>query len=364
MAKQRVGILTGGGDCPGLNAVIRAVTKTAISVYGMEVAGFQDGFRGLVLDQVVPLTYDAVSNILTQGGTILGTSNTDNFFGVRRAGADRLPASENRLNDALGVCRQHGITGVICVGGDGTLTVAHYLHTHGIPMIGVPKTIDNDVQHTDQTFGFDTASTVAALAIDRLHSTADSHHRVMIIEVMGRHAGWIALHAGVASGGDVILIPEIPYSLPEVCKVVERRSKTGRRFSIIVVAEGAYPRGGKPVMQVPHRKGVPDRLGGVAQVLARRIEEATGIESRATILGHLQRSGTPSPLDRLLATQFGHQAARLAAKGYYGRMVCLKARAISSVPLSEVAGHPRTIPLDAPLLQTARDVGTSFGDGK
>ncbi|MBI3291957.1 MAG: ATP-dependent 6-phosphofructokinase [Elusimicrobia bacterium] len=300
--RKRIGILTGGGDCPGLNAVIRAVTKTAISVYGMEVVGFQDGFRGLVLDQVVPLTYDAVSDILTQGGTILGTSNTDNFFGMKRTVGERLPASENRIADAVRVCRQHGVSGLICVGGDGTLTVAHYLNTHGIPVIGVPKTIDNDVMHTDQTFGFDTACTVATLAIDRLHSTAESHHRVMIIEVMGRHAGWIALHAGVASGGDVILIPEIAYSLPEVCKIVERRSRIGR--------------------------------------------------------------GTPSPLDRLLATRFGHQAAQLAAKGYYGRMVCLKANAIGSVPLSEVAGRPRTIPMDSPLIQTARDVGTSFGDGR
>jgi len=354
---KRIGILTGGGDCPGLNAVIRAVAKTAINVYGMQVIGFQDGFSGLVMDKTIPLGYDHVSNILTQGGTILGTSNKDNFFGVKRNESQRVIPGQNRLKDALRIYRKHKLEGLICVGGDGTLTVGYHLHQSGIPVIGVPKTIDNDVMHTDQTFGFDSAVWIATLAVDRLHSTAASHRRVMIVEVMGRSAGWIALHSGMAGGGDIILIPEIPYDLKKVYSVVQKRFQKGRRFSIIVVAEGAHRKGETPIyMKKAHN------LGGISAQLAENIEKDTGIECRFTVLGHLQRGGTPTPFDRVLATRYGHHAAHLAAAGEFGHMVSLKNSAIESVHLSLVAGVPRRIPLDFPLLQTARDVGTSFGD--
>lgn len=345
MSKSRIGILTGGGDCPGLNALIRAVTKSAIHFYGMEVVGFQDGFEGLVEDRTMPLTYDSVSNIIAMGGTILGTSSKGKLF---QPGRSRAP-------DALRTFRKHRLDGLLCVGGDGTLTIAHFLHRRGIPIIGIPKTIDNDVPHTDRSFGFDTAGAVAAEAVDRLHTTAASHHRVMILEVMGRHTGWIALHAGLAGGGDIILIPEIPFSLKEVCEVVTRRSRRGRRFSLIVIAEGAYPKGGSPVM---HAR----RLGGIGPLLAQQLEEKLGLESRATVLGHLQRGGTPTPFDRVLATQFGHAAVMLAAKGRYGRMVRLKDGAISAIGLAQVAGRPRAVPLNSPLIAAARAVGTSLGE--
>ena len=345
-AKARIGILTGGGDCPGLNAVIRAVAKTAIHQLGLEVIGFLDGFRGLVDDEALPLTFDTVSNILSQGGTILGTSSKDNFFRVPAGPSQRVPAGINRLSDALRSFRRHGLQGIICIGGDGTLTIAHYLQRHGIPIIGVPKTIDNDVRHTDLTFGFDSACSVAMDAIDRLRTTASSHHRVMVLEVMGRNAGWIALCAGIAGGSDIILIPEIPFSLRSVYEVVRQRSKKGRRYSIVVAAEGA------------HRS----RLGGIGITLSERIEKETGLESRATVLGHLQRGGTPSFLDRVLATQFGYAAAYLAAQGRYGKMVCLQEGRIRTVSLSQVSGRPRTVPSNHPLIAAARAVGTSFGD--
>lgn len=345
MNKKRIGLLTGGGDCPGLNALIRAATKSAIHLYGMEVVGFLDGFEGLVEDRTMPLTYDSVSNIIATGGTLLGTSSKGKLFQPGR----------NRAPDALRTFRKHRLDGLLCVGGDGTLTIAHSLHRRGIPIIGIPKTIDNDVRHTDRSFGFDTAGTVAAEAVDRLHTTAASHHRVMILEVMGRNAGWIALHAGLAGGGDIILIPEIPYSLKTVCEVVTRRSHKGRRFSLIVVAEGAYPKRGSPVTHA-------HRLGGIGPLLAQQLEEKLGLESRATVLGHLQRGGTPTPFDRVLATQFGHAAVMLAAKGRYGKMVRLKNGEISAIGLAQVAGRPRSIPLNSPLIAAARAVGTSLGE--
>ena len=352
---KRIGILTGGGDCPGLNALIRAVTKSAIHLHGMEVVGFLDGFEGLVEDRTMPLTYDSVSNIIAMGGTILGTSSRGNLFQVPEAGSRRVRTGRNRAPDALRTFRKHRLDGLLCVGGDGTLTIAHFLHRRGIPIIGIPKTIDNDVPQTDRSFGFDTAGAVAAEAVDRLHTTAASHHRVMILEVMGRHAGWIALHAGLAGGGDVILIPEIPFSLKTVCEVVTHRSRRGRRYSLIVVAEGAYPRGGSPVT---YRR----RLGGIGPLLAQQLEEKLGLESRATILGHLQRGGTPTPFDRVLATQFGHAAVMLAAKGRYGKMVRLKDGAISAIGLAQVAGRPKAVPLNSPLIAAARAVGTSLGE--
>ncbi|MCB4755892.1 MAG: 6-phosphofructokinase [Elusimicrobia bacterium] len=357
--KKKIGILTGGGDCPGMNAAIRAIVKTAATVYGMDVVGFKNGFRGLVFDDARKITYDDASNILTLGGTILGTSNKDNFFRIARNESQRVEPGKNRIKDALRTFKKHRLLGLICIGGDGTLTVANALHRQGIPIVGIPKTIDNDVLHTDQTFGFDTASTIATEAIDRLHSTAASHNRIMIVEVMGRSAGWIALHAGLAGGGDVILIPEIPYSLKTICGVIEKRFKRGRLYCLIVAAEGAYPRGSIPIW-----KKKAHGLSGISIKLANDIQNAMGIECRSTILGYLQRGGTPTPFDRVLATRYGNHALHLAARNQYGLMVCLQNNRIDSIPLARVAGVPRRIPLDSPLLQTALDVGTSFGEGK
>lgn len=357
MPHARIGILTGGGDCPGLNAAIRAVAKTLINQHNAHVFGIHDGFQGLVYDRIKPLSYDDVSNILTLGGTLLGTSNKDNFFGVKRNESQRVKPGRTRLPKALKNVRRHRLNGLVCIGGDGTLTVAHHLHERGIPVVGIPKTIDNDVMHTDQTFGFDTAAWVAATAIDRLHSSATSHKRVMIIEVMGRSAGWIALQAGIAGGGDVILIPEISFSTEAVCRVIQKRFQKGRRFAIVVAAEGAYEKGRTPVWK---RKA--HGLSGISIRLAAHIERRTGIECRATILGHLQRGGEPTPFDRLLATRYGTHAAHLAAKGQFGRMVCLRNTDIQSIPLSAVAGQPRRVPLNSSLIQAARDVGTSFGE--
>jgi 6-phosphofructokinase 1 len=361
MSKRRIGILTGGGDCPGLNAVIRAITKTAILKFRMEVIGFLDGFNGLVEDRYMELTFDSVSNILTQGGTILGTSSRDHLFQIPSP-SKKNPTGPNRLHDALRVFQKHRLNKLICIGGDGTLTVAHTLQRYGIPVIGVPKTIDNDVHGTDITFGFDSARTVATEAVDRLHTTAASHHRIMVVEVMGRHAGWIALHAGLAGGGDVILIPEIPFSLAEVCRVVWKRSQKGRRFSLVVIAEGAHPKGKSPVVMCSPAMGHRPRLGGVGIALAEEIEQRTGLEARATILGHLQRGGTPTPFDRVLATQFGYAAACLANReGGSGKMVCWKKGAIWHTDLKEAAGRSRTVPLNSPLIAAAKAVGTSFG---
>jgi len=352
---RKVGILTGGGDCPGLNAVIRAVVKTAVHEYGMGVTGFLDGFYGLVWNRTVKLDFDAVSNILNQGGTILGMSKRDELFSVKGRNMRRVHGRDLTAQ-ARKVVWRLGLSGIICVGGDGTLTVASHLNDNGIPCIGVPKTIDNDVEATDQTFGFDSAVDVATEAVDRLRTTADSHHRVMVLEVMGREAGWIALHAGLGGGGDVILIPEIPFSIDSVCRTVRDRVKRGRRSSIIVVAEGARTAGGKPLYA---EKG---RLGGMGEMVAAAVEERTGHESRATVLSYLQRGGAPSSFDRVLATRYGHAAACFAAEGRFGLMTALRLGAIEGVPLAAVAGKPRTVPLDSPLLSAARALRTSFGE--
>jgi 6-phosphofructokinase 1 len=359
----RIGILTGGGDCQGLNAVIRAVTKTAATVFGAEVLGFRDGYHGLVFNRTLKLHYDDVSGILTRGGTILGMSRRDSFF--RIAGTGRKPDGPDRTAQARKVFRSHGLSCLICVGGEGTLTVAAHLDRSGIPVVGVPKTIDNDVPFTDQTFGFDSALAVATEAVDRLHSTAESHHRVMVLEVMGRHAGWIALHAGVAGGGDIILVPELPFSWESVCAAVKKRARHGRKFSIIVVAEGAVPSGGRETGTgaVDGLKRI--RLGGIGNIVAQEIEKRTGLESRATILGYLQRGGQPTPFDRVLATRYGHSAALFAARGMTGVMTALRSGKIDPVPLTLVSGgRPRTVPANSPLLMAARAVGTTFGDEK
>ena len=358
---KRIAVMTGGGDCPGLNAVIRAVTKTAISRYGIEVWGIEDGFLGLIENRLHPLAYEDVSNILTVGGTILGSCNKSNPFAFHmRSGKG------TRKKDVSHVCldnlRQHNIDALICIGGDGTMASAAEFTQKGLTVMGVPKTIDNDLWGTEVTFGFNTAVNTAAEAIDKVHTTASSHHRVMIVEVMGRYAGWIALYAGAAGGADVILIPEFPYELDKIADYVKARSQKGKRFSIIAVAEGAKPRGGKAfVAKVLNDRPDPIRLGGISAVLAEQLEELTGRSCRAVILGHVQRGGTPCPYDRTLATQFGHHVVELLIKGRTNRLVVIKDGRLNSIPLRQAAGRIKTVPKNHPLVLAAKAVNTSFG---
>lgn len=361
MAKGKIGILTGGGDCPGLNAVIRSVTKSAINLHGLEVVGIRDGFLGLIEGLVMPLTSQSVSGILTQGGTILGTSNKEDPFAYA-AEVDGKVETRDVSDKCMELYHRLGLAALICLGGDGTLTIAGKLAGKGANIVGVPKTIDRDLMETDNTFGFDSARSMATEAVDRLHATAASHHRVMLVEVMGRNAGWLALEACIAGGGDIALIPEVPYELSEICQAVERRNVEGKRFSIIVVSEGARPVGGGQVYQHISRDGrQPARLGGCSQIIAKEIEDATGIECRVTVLGHLQRGGTPTSYDRLLATRFGVQALELVVSGQFNTMVALKGSEVTAVPIEKVMGKQRLVPLDSPLVKVARAVGTSFG---
>ncbi len=361
--KRRIGILTGGGDCPGLNAVIRGVAKVSMRRHNMEVIGIQDGFEGLILQKIIPLNWEDVSGILTQGGTILGTTNRADPFNWHVELDNGTFESVDVSHKVVEYLKGNKIDALVCIGGDGTMTIADKLSKKGIKVVGVPKTIDNDIVGTDITFGFDTAVTTAAEAIDKIHTTAMSHHRVMIVEVMGRYAGWIALEAGIASGGDVILIPEIPYDLNSVCQTVAERSRKGHQFSIIVVAEGAKPKDGDQVVQrVVEGSPDPLRLGGIGNKLAHDIESLTGLESRVTVLGHLQRGGTPSAFDRVLATRFGVRAAEECFKGKDDVMVAARGNEIITVPLTEVGGKNRHVSLDHPLLNVARSVGTCLGD--
>jgi len=361
-AIRRIGIFTGGGDAPGLNAVVRGVVKSAIHKHGWQVFGFYDAFRGLVRGDGRWLKWDDVSGILTQGGTILGTTNRDNPFDY--VDDHRFP--DKRRNAAADVVvnyRRLKLDAVVAVGGDGTLTCAHQMSKLGLRLVGVPKTIDNDVRGTELTFGFNTAMNTATEAVDKLHTTAFSHHRVMLLEVMGRTAGWLALGAGVAGGGDVILIPEIPYRVEAVCAKIRERVKRGKHFSIVVVSEGAKPLGGQVVIR-QRVAGSPEaiRLGGISAVLAQQIEQCTGIETRYTILGHLQRGGAPSPFDRVLATEFATAAVELLGAGKFNHMVCLRNGRLSSVPLSVPGSRPRVITANCRAIQLARDTGISFGD--
>jgi 6-phosphofructokinase 1 len=359
---QRIGILTGGGDCPGLNAVIRGVAKAAIHTYGIKVFGFFDAFRGLVRGKGKWLAWDDVSGILTVGGTILGTTNRDNPF----AYVDDPRHPEHKRDASGDIVRNYRklkLDALVAVGGDGTLQCAHKMSRLGLKVVGVPKTIDNDVRGTDLTFGFNTAVTTATEAVDKLHTTAASHHRVMLLEVMGRTAGWLALTAGVAGGGDVILLPEIPYRVAAICEKVRERARRGKRFSIVVVAEGARPAGGTVVMRDRVAGSFEQvRLGGVSAVLAKQIEECSGSETRYTILGHLQRGGTPTPFDRFLATQFATAAVELVARGQFNRMVCLRGGRIGSGSLSVPGQGARLVPRGSPVIRMARSLGTSFGD--
>ncbi|HOQ10027.1 MAG TPA: ATP-dependent 6-phosphofructokinase [Syntrophomonadaceae bacterium] len=358
---KRIGVLTGGGDCPGLNAVIRAVTKTAINEYGVEVVGFRDGFKGLVENDYVPLDLRAVSGIAHLGGTILGTTNRDNPFNFHRVinGQDHF---SDRSQEAIANMEKLGLGGLVVIGGDGSLNIAYRFYQMGVPVVGVPKTIDNDLSATDITFGFYTAVTTASEALDKLHTTAESHHRVMILEVMGRYAGWIALYAGLSGGADVILIPEIPYHIEAVVKKIRQRHQQTKKFSIIVVAEGAAPVGGEMVVQklVPTSHD-PIRLGGIGNQLAEQIEEITGIETRVTVLGHLQRGGQPIPYDRILATRYGVAATENLIEGNVGVMVSLQGTRITTVPLQEAVKEIRKVPLDSDMIRAAKAVGISFG---
>jgi len=361
-AKKRIAVLTGGGDCPGLNAVIRAVAKKAMREQGMEVIGVEDGYEGMIENRFRRLGDNDVSGILTLGGTILGTSNKANPYGYAVKKGDRLEVRDVSQK-AIRNLKRLRVMCLICIGGDGTLTIAHGLQDDGVQVVGVPKTIDNDLRGTDITFGFDSAVTVATEGIDRVHSTAQSHHRVMIVEVMGRTAGWIALHSGVAGGGDVILIPEIPYSVDAIVGKIRDRAKNGKRFSIIVVAEGAKPRGGDVVVrQIVEGSPEPVRLGGIGFVLGNQIEKLTGIETRVVVMGHLQRGGSPTPFDRVLATLLGAGAMDLVTHGQFGCMVGIRGGRLVKVPLKVVARGPRTVPVDDPLIAVARSVGTCFGD--
>jgi 6-phosphofructokinase 1 len=358
MEKRRIGILTGGGDAPGLNAVLRAVVRTAEAVYGMEVVGILDGFAGLLDCRFRHLGAADVRGLVGRGGTVLGTTNRDNPFCCPGEGG---PVDRSR--EVIANARLAGFEALIVIGGDGTLKIAADLAPLGLPVIGVPKTIDNDLPSTDYTFGFWTAIGVATEALDRLRDTGESHHRVMVLEVMGRTAGWIALHAGLAGAADVILIPEIPYSAAAVARAVRQCEGKGRASSLIVVAEGASPQGGE--MAVRRRDPLTGvaTLGGAGARLVQELEEITTCDIRCTVLGHLQRGGSPVPFDRVLATRFGEKAAHLAGEGRYGRMVRLAGQSVEDVDLAAaVGGGVRQVDPGSELVRTARSLGILFGD--
>lgn len=359
---KKIGVLTGGGDAPGLNAVIRAVVKTAVNEFGAEVLGIRDGYDGFLRpDGVIPLGPDAVRGILPRGGTILGAANRGNPF-ARKSVRDGREVVEDVSDQVVSAIQRLGLDALIVVGGDGTLHIAMELFTRGVPVIGVPKTIDNDIGGTEVTFGFDTALTTATEALDKLHTTAESHHRVMVLELMGRDAGFIALHAGVAGGADVILIPEIPFRFEAVAAKVRQRMERGTYFSILAVSEGARPQGGE---QVFSREGdaiyVP-RLGGIGAVVARQVEQLCGVETRVTVLGHLQRGGAPTAFDRWLATRYGAAAVRLAAQGGFGRMVALQNARVVDLFLQDALRVPKRVDVHGDAVITARGLGISFGD--
>ncbi len=360
---KRLGILTGGGDCPGLNAVIRAVAKSAMNEGDYEVIGIEDGFEGLVEGRMRHLRNQDVSGILTCGGTILGTSNKGDPWHYPVKGADGKVTIQDTSRQAFDHYRAWGLNALITIGGDGTMTISSKLMELGANIVGVPKTIDNDLAATDLTFGHDSAVYVATEAIDRLHTTASSHHRVMIIELMGRYAGWIALSAGLAGGADVILIPEIPFQWDHVFHKLIERSRHGKRFSIICVAEGTRcPDCGEIVKAYDQKRTDAKQLGGVGEYVAKKITEGTGLETRVTVLGHLQRGGSPTPFDRILATGFGVAACWLAMKGTFGQMVALHGNKVEAVPIKDAIAHLKLVTPQTQKVLAARSVGTSFGD--
>jgi len=360
--RKRIAILTGGGDCPGINAVIRAVAKKAIYEKGIEVIGIEDAYEGMINNRYKRLDYDDVSGILTLGGTILGTSKTANPYRYAIRKGERLEFKD-LSKIAIQNIKNLDVRCLVCIGGDGTLSIAHRLFEDGVPIVGLPKTIDNDLRGTDVTFGFDSAVSIATEGIDRIHTTAQSHHRVMIVEVMGHRAGWVSLYSGVAGGGDIILIPEIPYDINLITEKVKERNKKGKRFSIVVVAEGAKPKGGDIVIQrIVKESSDPIRLGGVGFILGEQIEKMTGLETRTVVMGHLLRGGPPTPFDRILATGLGTKAIDMIENEEFGYMVGLKRNSLVKVLLKEVAKGPKTVPLNHPLINAARSIGTCFGD--
>jgi phosphofructokinase-like protein len=358
---MKIGIVTGGGDCPGLNAVIRAVAKTATK-RGWETLGIIGGYDGLLAPQNYRLLdYKALDGLLVRGGTILGTANRGQFSAKTGHGETRQLPKELLEATKEGMA-QLGLKALVSVGGDGSLTIAQQMHEAGIPIVGVPKTIDNDLAATTTTFGFDSAVACATDALDRLHTTAESHNRVMVLEVMGRYAGWIAVYAGVAGGADVILIPEIPFNYESICTAVKEREEKGKHFTLIVAAEGAVPTGGEFVTSGAQQQNREARLGGIGAAVAAEVEKRTGKETRAMVLGHLQRGGSPTFMDRVLCTLFGAKAVELITDGRYGRMVAHNGKYVDSVPLAEAIGHLRTVPPDEGFVRAARALGVSFGD--
>ena len=359
MSNKRIGILTSGGDCPGLNAVIRGAVKTSWQL-GYDCVGFLKGYEGLH-DPVryITLTPKNTSGILNQGGTILGSTNKGRFAATVGV-SNRVELDPELLDGVKQTVDQLGLEGLICVGGDGSLAVAQQFHEQGIPVIGVPKTIDNDLSATAFTFGFDSAVECATSALDRLHTTAASHERIMVLEVMGRHAGWIALHAGIGGGGDVILIPEIPWTFENVChKILDRESK-GKKFTLVVVAEGAeLPDGG---LVAKEQEGAQVKLGGIGQIVAAEIEKRLHRETRTAVLGHLQRGGAPTTFDRVLATQYGAHAVRLVIEKKFGDMVCYQPPEVGSVPIIEAVNQLRQVDQNGSAVLAARALGISFGD--
>lgn len=366
MTKQikKIALLTGGGDCPGLNAVIRAVTRAAILNYGYEVIGYKFGYRGLYNNDFVPLTLESVSGILHRGGTILYSSNKDNLFDYT-VEEDGVNVKKDVSDVAVENLKKEGVDVLVVIGGDGTLTSARDFSRKGINVIGVPKTIDNDLASTDITFGFNTAVDIVTEALDRLHTTGESHHRVMVCEVMGRNAGWIALEAGIAGSADVILLPELPYDINSVVSKINERKSHGKPFTIVVVAEGAKPKDGEVVVaKVVADSPDPIRLGGIGNKLADDLEKMLGgQEVRCTVLGHIQRGGNTSTFDRILSTRYGVAAVDLINDGKFGNMVCLKGNAISYDSLENVIGQKtKQVNINGELVKTAKKIGINFGD--
>jgi phosphofructokinase-like protein len=359
--KKKIGIVTGGGDCPGLNAVIRAAAKAA-AVRGWDALGILGGYEGLLEPrQIRPLDYDAISGLLARGGTILGTANRGKFSAKTGHGDSRQLPRE-LIDGVKAGMAELGIFALVSIGGDGSLTIAQQMHEQGVPVVGVPKTIDNDLAGTLMTFGFDSAVACATDALDRLHTTAESHNRVMVLEVMGRYAGWIALYAGVSGGADVVLIPEIPFNYDSVCAKIRERESLGKKFTLVVVAEGAREKDAGFVTAAGQEANREARLGGIGAVVTAELERRTGKETRNCVLGHLQRGGSPTTFDRALCSMFGATAVELIAAGDFGKMVGFTGNGMGSVPLSEAVGRLKTVPPDGNLARTARSLGISLGD--
>jgi len=363
---RRIAINTGGGDAPGLNAVIRSVVLSAYN-HGWEVLGIRDGYNGIFTPEqypdggLIPLTREAVRGITHLGGTIIGTTNRGNPLKYPMPAPDGTLVETDRTDDLVRALKEHGIDAVVAVGGDGSLTIANALARKGVRIVGVPKTIDNDLSRTVVTFGFDTAVSFATECLDRLHSTAEAHRRIMVVEVMGRYAGWIALNAGVSGTADVILLPEIPYDIRTVAAKIRKRIGAGRNFAIVVVAEGALPKGGGRSV-IEKRLGAAERLGGAGERVAAALGELTGRETRLVVLGHLLRGGTPTTFDRLLSLRFGAAAVRALAEGRTGVMVALDPPAVRYVPLAQATQRMKTVPLDCDTVRTARELGICLGD--